>query len=68
MGLVERNQPVDAPLGMNPAQRRVEDIELPGIVAHNTPVRWKAMGQEAAHQGPFGRDSPVALAFEAESL
>jgi hypothetical protein len=35
MGLIQRDKPIDLPLGMNPTQRMFKDIKLPRIVTYN---------------------------------
>ena len=49
-------EPVDEPLGMDPAQAVLADIELTGLVADDDGVGQEAMRLDAAPQGALGRD------------
>ncbi len=56
MGLVEGVELVNQAFGVNPAQRVIEDVELPGVVAQDHGHGEEAMRQDRAQQGAFGGD------------
>ena len=45
MVLIERGQPIDDPLGMDPTQGMIKNIELTGIVTHDHQIARDSLGQ-----------------------
>ena len=68
MALIERDQLMDQPLGVDPAQGMEQDGELPGAVADDHQVEGEALVDQAAEQGPFGGDAAMALAVDAQGI
>ena len=56
MVLIERDEPIDEALGMDPTQDMVEHIELTRIVTHDHPIAGDALGQKPPNEGPFSDD------------
>ena len=56
LAVVEADQLVDEPLGVDPAQRVRADVELAGVVADDDGILEQAMGDHAAPQRAFGGD------------
>ena len=54
MACIERNEPIDDTLGMDPAQDVVKHIELTRIVAHDHQIARDSLCQKSTHEGPFG--------------
>jgi len=54
--VVEADQLVDEPLGVDPAQRVSADVELTGVITDDNGLTEVSMIDHAAPQRPFGGD------------
>ena len=62
--LVQGQQVLQRPFGMDPAQAMNEQIKLPGIVTEHVHLHVKALRHQAADQGTFGGQSHRAAAVD----
>src|SRR6202021_3000086 len=65
IGFVEGVELVNQPLGVNPAQRVKEPVDLPGVVTEDHGHGEEAVRQDRAQQGAFGGDlRRIGVGFE----
>ena len=68
MALIERDQLVHQPLGMDPAQAVEQDGKLPGSVADDRHFGREPLFHQAAEQGSFRGDAAMALTFDPQGI
>ncbi len=60
MALIERDEPIDDALGMDPTQSMVKHIELTRIVTHDDKLAGDALCQKSPDEGTFSDDFSMA--------